>query len=243
MGDDEKKQPEQEIEKPEGESTPSEGMPNQKPDETSQKIAELEAKIKEKDTQLSDMSTTVSTIEKRYREVNEKSQGKVDSDELQARAKNILENAAYDPESASKELASLIGEVTQKASKTALTQAQQSMKQEAALNSLKASIKQKNPHFDDDVVDTIIQKADILAGQGKAKTAEDAINQATDFIKSKFDNYAKQVSAASQPPELPEGARAEIGINKEPEKPKVETVPTPEQELQERQGLLQKKVL
>lgn len=226
---------------PEGKAVKETPAPNQNPSEESQKrIKELENQVKERDAQISDLNTTKATIEARQREVEESVKKSGVADETKARVKRILETSSYDPDSASAELTVLLSEVQSKAARDAVMNAQQAITIQSTIDKLRKGIKNDNPEFDEDVVDVVLERADALARTGKVKTAEEAVKKATDFVKSKFESYAKAKNSA---PPLPEGALAETGANKPPEKAKPDTVPTPEQEIEDRKTVLQKKVI
>jgi len=244
MEQEEKKPVEGEEVKPEGEQ-PANNEPNQNPDETSRKIAELEEALKDSSTKISDLSTTIATMNQREREISKASEDDNDV-ELEERAEKILENAQYDPKTAAKELTKFIKDSSRKNVNpdAVIAKAKQAMQNEAKLDKLRMGIKLSNPNFDDDVVKTIMERAGMIADEmyrrnDTSKTAEQIVKQATDFVKAKFDNYAKSMNAA---PPLPEGARAENGGNTPPAPVKKEEVPTPESEISERQKTLQNKV-
>lgn len=203
---------------------------------------ELQKQIKERDTQISDLNTTKATLEARFSQINNQAD-KVNTQgnkEIEERAKRIMQNAAYDPEGAGVELTQLLSEMQTNVSREAVTKAQQSIQQQTTIEKLRQGVKTTNADFDDDVVDTIMLRADEFARSGKYKTAQEAIDAATTFVKSKFDAYAQKKNAA---PLLPAGALAEAGNNRAPEPAKVETIPSPLEELESRKVGLQKKIL
>jgi hypothetical protein len=119
--------------------------------------------------------------------------------------------------------------------------AQGAVSQQTTIQNLKMGVKSSNPEFDDDVVDYVMERADMLARTGKFKTAQEAIEAATTLVKSKFEGYAQK---RNQTPPLPEGARAESGNNPPPAPPvKEATIPTPSEELEQRRASLSKKII
>lgn len=209
-----------------------------------QKIKDLEDQLKKRDSEVSDLRTTVATIESRFSQTakeKEETQNKnVQDQDAQSRIKRILENSAYDPDGASRELQGLFGEVESKASERAVQRAMQTINQKNALDAIRNGVKSSNPDFDDDIVDTIIDRAEVLAGSGKYKSADEAVKVATEFVKSKFENYANKKNSI-QP--LPSGANAETGSNPAPQAPIREKVQEPNEFIEQRQDLKSKKIL
>lgn len=210
-------------------------------DEQQKKIKELEDTLREKDTKIADLETTRATIEARQRQVNDANNKKNADETLKQRISQINERRVYDPEGADTEMASLLGEIKTQSAKDAVLEAQNIISQQSTVEKLKMGVKSSNPDFDDDIVEVIMQRANILAQTGKYKTADEAIKAATDFVKSKFDGYATKKNAT---PSIPDGAKAEEGGNKLPETPaKDDKIPTPEEEIESRKAGLQKKIL
>lgn len=205
---------------------------------------DLQKQIKDRDTQIADLNTTKATLEARYTQVNQPPANEViqKTDDIKERTKRILQNAAYDPDSASVELANLLTETSSKASREAVVQAQQAINSQNFVTTLKAGVKTSNPEFDDEIVELIINRADEIAvkQKGKYKTAQEYVNEATQYVKTKLDIYAQKKNAI---PPLPDGARAETGSNRSPEPQKVDVVPSAEQELATRKEGMQKKIL
>lgn len=216
--------------------------PNPSPsaDELLKKNQELEKQIKERDTQIADLSTTKATIEARQKQMDEDRRKQTTNSDLTAKLKQINEKRAYDPEGADADMANLLSEVQEQASKDAVVRAQQTVTAQTTIEKLRMGVKSSNPDFDDDVVDVIMSRANELALSGKFKTADEAIKAAIDFVKSKFDSYAQKKNAV---PSLPDGTFAETGANKPPEKAKETPIPTPEQEIEERKTIQQKKII
>jgi len=203
-----------------------------------QKIREeYEAKIKERDAKIADLSTSISTIEQRQREIEASKQAKVTNDEIEQRLQQIEELRLTDPQTAAKETAKLFRETQSRAAQ----QAQGTISAQAQIEKLKMGVKSSNPDFDDDVVDYVMERADVLARTGKFKTAQEAIDAATTLVKSKFDGYA---SKKNQAPPLPEGAKAEVGNNPPPAPKAVETpIPTASEELEVRKAKINSKII
>lgn len=216
--------------------------PNQGPsaEELRKQNEQLQQQLKERDAQIADLNTTKATIEARQKEIDDAAKKGGDVAKVQDRVKKIMETASLDPEEAAKELTSLLTEVQSNASKSAVIQAQQAIQFQTTIDKLRAGVKASNPDFDDDIVDVIMDRANMIATTGKYKTADEAIKAATDFVKSKFEGYAQKKNSA---PPLPDGALAEAGGNRPPEKPKPETIITPEQEIETRKSGMQKKIL
>jgi TolA-binding protein len=203
-----------------------------------QKIREeYESKLKERDSKISDLSTTISTIEQRQREIEISKQSKQTDDELEQRLQQIEEIRITDPQAAARETAKLFRETQSRASQ----QAQGTISAQAQIEKLKIGVKSSNPDFDDDVVDYVMERADVLARTGKFKTAQEAIEAATTLVKSKFDGYASKKNLA---PPLPDGARAEVGNNPPPAPKAVDTpLPTASEELEARKAKIHSKII
>lgn len=234
--------------KPEEKKETPPANPTPAPDETARKLKELEDQLKERDSKIADLNTTMSTIQKRFEETKAGvDAGKVSQDVME-RAKKIMENSSIDPDAAAKELVTLLNESQSNVSKSVVAQAVQTIQAQTTIEKLRAGVKSSNPEFDDEVVDLIMDRASMNAGlknpdgtpKYKPGEAQKAIDDACQYVKSKFEAYAQKKNAA---PPLPEGARAETGSNKAPEPPKVEKIPTAEEELEARRAGLQKKVL
>lgn len=239
---DEKKPDVADPTKPAGNVEPPASTPNPSPsDESQKKIKELEEQIKERDAKLAETQTTLATIEAREREVKAvQAQKNVDAD-VQARIKRITENMSVDPETASAELAGLLSEVKTSAAREAVTQAMSVMQGQTTIEKLRMGVKSGNPDLDDELVDDIMAKADMLATTKQFKTAQEAIDAATKYVRGKLDTYANKKNAA---PVLPAGARAEGGgANLPPEPPAPEKVKSPLEELEEHNVAKHKKLI
>jgi len=200
------------------------------------RVAELEAALKERDAKINDLATTVSTIEQRQREIQERSTV-ASEDELERRLNEIEELRLTDPITASKKNAQLLKDIQAQAAQ----RAQGAISQQTMLDKLKAGVKSANPEFDDDVVDYVMERADMLAKTGKYRTADEAIKAATTLVKSKFDTYAQKRNIV---PPLPEGARAETANNPPPAaEPKDKPIPSPLEELESRRMVTQRKII
>lgn len=229
---------------PAGENTPPATPQGPSVDELRKQKDELETKLKERDTQIADLNTTKATLEARFNQVNDNANRKpTDTNkEIQERAKRIMQNAAYDPDSAAAELTSLLTETTSKVSQEAIAKSQQQIQAQQFVSTLKNGVKAANPDLDDEIVDVVMNRADELAvkNPGKYKTAQEYVNEATQYVKTKLDSYAQKKNAI---PPLPEGARAEGGSNTAPVALQTETIPTAEQEIESRKAGMQKKIL
>lgn len=230
--------------------TPAQNPPQPAPqgDETARKIKELEDKLNESNRVNSDLKTTISTIQSRYDQIDKAVKGgegnrwNESKQEILSKAKQIMANAAYDPDRAAEELTGLISEMQTSTSQEAVRQAQAVISGQTFMEKLRTKLQKDNPDFDDDTVDFIIDRANQLAGTGKYKDADSAVKDATTFVRSKFDNYAQKKNVT--PPPIPAGAQGETGANKPPEPaPAKEEPKTPLQELEDRKAGLQKKVL
>lgn len=239
---DETKQDEGQVKPPEGGDQTPQSVPNQSTPESSQtKIQELENQLKERDAQIADLSTIKATLESRFNQIYKTAASTTkDTSGIEDRARNIMENAQYNPESAARELSSLLSELKQNVSKEAVTVAQQTIAHQNVLLNLRNGVKTANPHFDDDIVEVIMERANQEASTGKYKDAQSAINAATNFVKAKFESYAQKRNAI---PPLPAGAQAEIGINRQQDPTEPAKGDSPLEELEFRKATLQKKVL
>jgi cell division protein FtsB len=217
-------------------------VPNPSPsvEELQKQNQELQNQLKEKDTQIADLNTTKATIEARNRQIAEEvAKGNLNKN-IEDRAKRIMQNAQLDPDGAAIELSALLAEIQTNASREAVTYATQSMQSQTFIEKLQQEVKKENPDFDDDVVGVIMRYANDLAATGKYKTAEEAVKAAIQFVKSKFDGYATKKNAT---PPLPSGAGGESGPNKPPEPSSPIKEITPLEELENRKGAQQKKIL
>ena len=201
-----------------------------------QKANRLEKELGDAKAQNTDLSTTIATIEQRNKQLQE-SGGGLKQDEIDKELNEIEELRITDPSAAVRKNAELLRKITRSAS----SMAQSAVTQQAIIDQLRTGVKSSNPEFDDDVVDYVMERADRLATTGKFKTAKEAVDAAVTLVKSKFDVYAHKKNAV---PPLPPGARAEGGGNPPPAPaPKDEALPTPAQELDQRRGDLQRKIL
>lgn len=235
--------------KPSAEVTPASSTPNQTPvpEDTGRKIKELEEQLKERDAKLSDLSTTISTIQSRFDQVGKSVEGGVgkQKETVLAKAKEIMSKSAYDPDAAANELATLLSEMTSNVSEEAVTKATHTITLQGQLEKIRNEVKTSNPEFDDDIVDTVMMRADNLAltwrQQGLRKTPQEAIQEATKYVRAKLDAYASKKNAT---PPLPSGAMAETGHNPPPPAPKKEEpILTPSQELETRKQGLARKII
>jgi len=213
--------------------------PNQGPsqEELEKQNQELLNQIKERDSKIQELETTSKTIQARIDEIAKAGGGK--SEDVSAQKRRIMERAQYDPDGAQAELDALLSDLENSIVQKATNQAITKLRGEAALEKLKAGVAKANPEFDEDMVELVIDRANMLAAQEQVKTAAEAVEKATQYIKAKLEAYASK----KQPQPLPSGASAETGPNKPPEAPKPEPVETPEQEIDKRKEELQKKIL
>jgi hypothetical protein len=229
---DEKKPDEGQVTPPEGSVPNPTPTPNPGPsvEDLQKQLNEVQDQIKERDAKIADLETTRATIEARERQVKEQELRKNADADMKQRIAKINERRAYDPEGADGEMASLLSEVQSKAASDAVSKAQQVINHQTAIEKLKSGVKTANPDFDDDVVDVILDRANALAGTGKFKTAEEAVKAATDFVKQKFEGYAKKRNAI---PPLPPGASAEGGgSNTPPPTPEPAKEVSPQEEIE-----------
>lgn len=232
----------QESVQPEGNADPKPPMPNQgNADEVARIKEDFEKQIKERDAKIADLETTRATIEARQRQIDEEKIKQSNDSNLQTRLAQINERRAYDPEGADREMAILLSDREKQITEAAVLKAQQTITQQTAIERLKAGVKSSNPNFDDDIVDVVMERANALAMTGKYKSAEEAVKAATDFVKSKFDNYAQKKNAM---PPLPTGARAEGGgSNVLPKAPEPQIEKTPLDEINEANEAKRKKLM
>ncbi len=198
---------------PQPPSAPNQGL---SADELLKQKQELEAKIKERDSRIADLETTKATIESRQKQIDEENLKKNADTSLQQRISQINERRGFDPDGADREMASLLSEVKSQAAKDAVVQARQIIAQETSIERLKSGVKSSNPAFDDDIVEVVMERANALAMTGKYKTAQEAVDAATEFVKTKFESYAQKKNAV---PPLPLGAGAERGGANMPPRP------------------------
>lgn len=214
----EEKKPEAEEQKPpEGGQEQTPPKPNSPtPEELQEKIKKLEEAQKEKDARLAEAQTTLATIEAREREVNaQKLKANADAD-TQARIKRITENLSVDPDGAGAELAQLLKETRERAAEEAAERAVAASRGQSFVEKLKSDVKIKNPDFDDDLVQDVLDKANAFAQTGKYKTPDDCIKAASEYVKSKLEKYATTKYAS---PKVPAGAKAEGGGANNPPPP------------------------
>jgi hypothetical protein len=190
-----------------------EGNSSQQPnpatsDEQQKKIKELEEQIKERDAKNAELSTTLATIEARKKEIETQRLKETSDADLQEKIKRITGNLSIDPENAGAELANLLSEVKSKAAKEAVQEAMSVIQGQSAMEKIRSGIKSNNADLDDELIDDVMAKANMLASTGKYKTAEEAIDAATKYVRGKLDAYATKKNAS---PKLPDGARAEGG--------------------------------
>lgn len=209
-------------------------------------LEDRDKKLKESDGKISEMATTIATIEKRMSEVKPAGPGPEDK-EVQEKMKAALEKAAYDPDGAAAEMSAILNNITSNVSQGAVRQAQAAILIQTKLAKLEEGVRRENPAFDDDIVRIVMDTANAYAGaknpdgSSKYKTPEEAIKDATAFVKSKLDAYATKAHAA---PALPPGAQAEGGPNAPPVAPvQPEKMPTAEEEIGERQKGQQRRII
>ena len=215
--DNEIKPEEPKVTPPAGDVAPVPPAPNQPTSEELQKkIKELEEKEKEKDAKLAEAQTTLATIEARKKEIEAQKLKESTSADTQARIKRITENMSIDPDTASRELAQLLSEQETRVAQEVEKRATAAVQGQTMIEKLRAGIKVSNPDFDEEVVDDVMAKANMLAATGKYKTPDEAIKAASDYVKSKFESYAQKKNAV---PKLPAGASAENRGNNAPPPP------------------------
>jgi hypothetical protein len=230
--EDEKKPEEPKVIPPVGDVTPVPPAPNQPTSEELQKkIKELEDQSKEKDAKLAEAQTERATIEARRKEIEaQKLRENADVD-TQARLKRITENMSVDPETASAELATLLKERDEKISREAEQRAMRAVQGQTWIEKTRNGVKVSNPDLDDELVNDVMDKANVFASTGKYKTVEEAVEAATKYVKGKLDNYATKKNAV---PKLPAGAGAESGgANTPPSAPAPAKEVSPLEELED----------
>lgn len=205
------------VENAQAQANAGSSVPNQTPaDDASRKVAELEAQLRERDSKLQEVTTTLQTINSRMDQVQNAYSGTSNVNKvnpLQERTKQILERAAYDPENASSELTKVLQEMQTTTSQEAVAKATQAIKAQTELEKIKLNLKVQNPEFDDEMVDLVMERANVEASTGKYKTADEAIKTASQYIKAKLDSYAEKKFKTNP---LPTGALAESGSNPAP---------------------------
>jgi hypothetical protein len=209
MVNEEKKPEDEKVEPPAGDPPVNPPAPNQPTSEELQKkIKELEDRGKEQDAKLADAQTTLATIEARKKEMEAQKLRESTDAELQGRIQKITENLTLDPATAGAELASVLKEVKTKAAQDAVREAMSVIQGQTFVEKIRMGIKTANPDLDDDLVSDIFEKANVFASTNKYKSAEEAVEAATKYVKGKLDSYAQKKNAS---PKLPDGARAEGG--------------------------------
>lgn len=197
---------------------------------------DYQEELKKKDAQIQDLQNTVATIEERTRALTAKGDNKGASD-INDRVEKIMENSVVDPKAAAAEMTKLLNEMQT----GAVTQAQSVIAGQTIVEKLKNGVRQAHPNFDDATVEYVMQQADAYAKTGKYKTAKEAVDAAANYTKSVFDNYAKKANVA---PPLPPGAGAKTGPNTPPAPaPAAPVLPTPGEEIAERQTAQQRKII
>lgn len=213
-----------------------EAKPNQGPsaEELQKQNKELqekyEAELKARDAKIADLETTRATIEARERQIKEAAASGADDTNLQVRITQINERRAYDPAGADADMAKLLKEERTKAAQEAAKVVDQQFTTKTFIEKLREGVKSTNPDFDDDITDVVMQQADTYAKTGKYRSADEAVKAATEFVKVKFENYAKKKNLV---PPLPAGAHAEGGgANQPPKAPEPEKILSPLEELE-----------
>ncbi len=207
---DEKKPVDAPVVPPAGDAPANPPAPNQGPsvEDLQKQIQEVQTALKEKDAKIADLETTRATIEARQRQLDEAKLKQTTDTELKERIRQINERRAYDPDGADTEMASLLSEREKRIAEEAVTRATGAISQQTAVERIRMGVKNSNPDLDDELVDDIMAKANMLASTGQYKTADEAVNAATKYVKGKLDKYAQIKNAL---PSLPPGAGAEGG--------------------------------
>lgn len=222
--------------------------PNQGPsvEELQKQNQELLTQVKDRDGKIADLSTSVATIEERMRQINAQPKSQVNQD-TQAKVKSILDKAQYDVDGAASDMSTLLSEMQQGSTKDLNAKVSTIINQQNVISELRKGVKDKYSDLDDDIIDTIMERANMLAtvdkqtNANKFKSAQEPIEQAAQFVISKLDAYAKKKNAT---PPLPPGASAESGPNNPPPPPPTpEKVQTPLEELETRKKGLQSKII
>lgn len=219
---------------------PAPAASNPPADDPAAKIARLEQELKERDQKLSDATTTLQTIQSREDQLRKQKEGTEKTNQLQERTKQILEKAAYDPDSSARELTELLSEVQSGASTDAVQKAIQTIQAKTDLDKIRTGVKSANLDFDEEITDLVMERANVLAASGKFKTADEAVKEATVYVKNKLDGYAAK---KNQVPPLPAGALGEQGNNPAPKPQVQEKIETPEEYIAGLQDSKQKKIL
>lgn len=209
---------------------PNAGNPQPQPppqEDWKAKWEESEKLRKDQDSKINDLQTTLQTIQTRF-DTNKNQPNHQDpsnqGDDEDAEFVEIIETAQFDKDSAKRRLAQLRAKQKAQIAQEAVKLATGQITAQTTLEKLKAGVKSSHPEFDDEVVDVVMGRANEIAASGKFKTAEEAVNEAAKYIKSKFDSYASKVKAV---PPLPPGAGAEGGSNPAPSAPVTEKVEEP----------------
>lgn len=235
---------------------PNPPAPATPPAETSEaKATRLEKELKDKDSKIADLETTNSTLQTRFSQINPAPGAPQPNGnghqptpptppsgnaQVDARVQEILENSTFNPQEAAKKMGDLLREVQTGAAKSAVQEALRTIQTQNTYEKLRNEVKSSLPDFDDDVINVVMDKADELARSGKYKTAQEAIEAAKTFVKSKFDGYAAKLKNV---PALPAGAVAETGNNPAPTPPVEEKIEEPNEVLEKRQDAKTKKIL
>lgn len=201
------------------------------------KYEELEGKHKEQGTKIQELETTLQTINKRF-EAPTPNQNTPDEDEVELR--EIETMRGYDPDGAAKKHSQYLKKRDERIAKATADRLTAQQNQQNIILNLRNGVKSSNPEFDDDVVDYVIQRAEVIAASGKVKTAVEAVNEAAKFVKSKFEAFASKSKVV---PPLPPGSGAEGGGNPTPSTPPVDKVEEPSEFVENMRSAKEKKIL
>jgi hypothetical protein len=201
------------------------------------KAEEAENRLKDQDSKINELQTTIQTINKRF-EVTPAGNGQADEDESEL--KEIMASSSYDPEGSAKRMSQYMKRKGYRIAQDAVSKATGHISTQNVIEKLKAGVKSSNPDFDDDIVDVIMQRAEVIAASGKVKTAEEAVNEAAKFVKSKFEGYAAKAKAV---PPLPAGAGAEGGGNPAPSTPPADKVEDASDVIEKSRSAKEKRIL
>jgi len=198
-------------------------------EELRRKNEQLEKQLADKDKFITDLKSTNETLEARFTQVNRQpiTSAPVDLD-LQKEASRIMEVAQIDPIKAGEDLANLIKDSTDKATKQVLQNLSPIIEQNTYINEVKTK---NNDLIELGLEPSISSRANQLMQSGK--TFKEAVDTAITEARTKVDKLKSNVSVPITP--APKEAVVESGANKQPEPPKPPVEETDEDEIRKEQ--------
>lgn len=200
--------------------------------ELRRKTEELGKQVADKDRFISDLANEKATLETKLTQRDIPPISVVTNESIQIEAAKILEKAQLDPEEASKDLAKLIADTTERSTQKVLQNIQANLQPAIENNVYAAEVKTKNKDvldfFGEDVLS---MKVANLIQSGKTKTFKEAVDIVIKEYRSKYDGLKSNAAPAP----LPIGATGEEGGNRPPSAPPSLKEITPEEEIKQRQ--------